>query len=72
MQLGSLEPVYDIYILIQIMLNSVVIYIMRYTTQKKSGIWFTGGRTPNSSVKTLSFKHKNFSSKRKYRTNVRG
>jgi hypothetical protein len=29
MQLGSLEPVYDIYI--QIMLHSVVIYTMRYT-----------------------------------------
>jgi hypothetical protein len=33
MQLGSLEPVYDIYILIQIMLHGVGIYAMRCTVK---------------------------------------
>jgi hypothetical protein len=40
------------------MLHGVRIYAMRYTTQKKSGMQFAGGRSLGSSVKTLSFEHK--------------
>jgi hypothetical protein len=68
MQLGSLEPVYDIYLYklcytVCIYLCNVVPCVKNLTCGSLVDVF------PGSSVKTLSFEHKTLSYKRKY---VRG
>jgi hypothetical protein len=52
-QLGSLEPVYDIYL--YKLCYMVYVFMQCSTLRKKSGMWFTDGRISRFERKNLKF-----------------